>query len=71
MDLCNGTMLWVQRNHFADGHCGLTDGSEAGDCRLPTKAEWEAFMSKVYDNPSLVGRRGVYRSAIKYVLVDH
>ncbi|MBC2694769.1 MAG: DUF1566 domain-containing protein [Desulfobacteraceae bacterium] len=39
---------------LADGQCGLTDGSTAGDWRLPTKAEWEAFYSTVYDNPALV-----------------
>src|SRR5262245_46904637 len=28
------------------GDCGLTDGSSAGDWRLPTKAEWEATIAK-------------------------
>jgi hypothetical protein len=28
------------------GDCGLTDGSSAGDWRLPTIAEWEATMGK-------------------------
>lgn len=27
---------------LASGQCGLTDGSSAGDWRLPTKADWEA-----------------------------
>jgi uncharacterized protein DUF1566/collagen triple helix repeat protein len=30
---------------LADGQCGLTDGSSAGDWRLPTKAEWLATMA--------------------------
>jgi hypothetical protein len=30
---------------LADGQCGLTDGSSAGDWRLPTKAEWEATVA--------------------------
>lgn len=41
-----------------DGTCGLTDGSKAGDWRLPTKVEWEAFMSTVYDYPALVNAAG-------------
>lgn len=41
-----------------DGTCGLTDGSAAGDWRLPTKLEWEAFMSTVYDYPALVNAAG-------------
>ena len=28
------------------GDCGLSDGSSAGDWRLPTKAEWEATIAK-------------------------
>jgi Protein of unknown function (DUF1566)/Collagen triple helix repeat (20 copies) len=31
---------------LADGQCGLTDGSSAGDWRLPTKAEWLATMAR-------------------------
>jgi len=41
-----------------NGTCGLTDGSAAGDWRLPTKEEWEAFMSVDYDNPALVNTVG-------------
>ena len=43
---------------LSDGTCGLTDGSAAGDWRLPTKEEWEAFCSLVYDNPALVNTVG-------------
>ena len=43
---------------LADGQCSLTDGSAAGDWRLPTKEEWEAFYSTVYDNPALVNALG-------------
>jgi len=28
------------------GDCGLTDGSSAGDWRLPTRTEWEATIAK-------------------------
>jgi hypothetical protein len=31
---------------LAAGQCGLTDGSSAGDWRLPTKAEWEATIAR-------------------------
>jgi hypothetical protein len=41
-----------------DPDCGLTDGSSAGQWRLPTKNEWDAFMSKVYIEPALVNTRG-------------
>jgi len=40
------------------GECDLTDGSREGDWRLPTKTEWEAFMSNVYRNPALVNTVG-------------
>jgi hypothetical protein len=43
---------------LTSGTCGLTDGSKAGDWRLPSKAEWEAFMNKVYVNPALVNTVG-------------
>jgi hypothetical protein len=31
---------------LAAGQCGLTDGSSAGDWRLPTAAEWNATMAR-------------------------
>ena len=31
---------------LAAGQCGLTDGSSAGDWRLPTKAEWQATIAR-------------------------
>ena len=40
------------------GTCGLLDGSEPGEWKLPTRAEWEAFMSKVYREPALVNTVG-------------
>jgi collagen triple helix repeat protein len=43
---------------LAQGDCDLSDGSMAGDWRLPTKEEWAAFMSTVYDNPALVNTVG-------------
>jgi hypothetical protein len=40
------------------GKCELTDGSAVTEWRLPTKAEWEAFMSAVYEKPALVNTVG-------------
>lgn len=40
------------------GLCGLTDGSSAGDWRLPTKEEWEAFIDSTYTNPALSNAAG-------------
>jgi Protein of unknown function (DUF1566)/PEGA domain len=41
---------WAAANQAAaslqDGDCGLTDGSSAGDWRLPTKAEWTAMVAR-------------------------
>jgi hypothetical protein len=34
---------------LAHGQCGLSDGSKAGDWRLPTKEEWEAMMDDRYE----------------------
>jgi len=36
---------------LGDGDYGLTDGSVAGDWRVPTKEEWEAFVDRSYDSP--------------------
>ena len=59
---CFGYIDWYDAMNAAalldDGQCGLTDGSAAGDWRLPTNEEWEAFYSTVYDNPALVNTIG-------------
>jgi hypothetical protein len=42
---------------LSNGQCGLTDGSSAGDWRLPSKAEWQATiahaLSMACNNPTL------------------
>ena len=43
---------------LAHGQCGLTDGSVAGDWRLPTKEEWQAFVDTSYSNPALCNAAG-------------
>ena len=59
---CWGKADWQNAKKAAaevrNGMCGLQDGSEPGEWKLPTKAEWKAFMSKVYREPALVNTVG-------------
>ena len=59
---CFGTENWVTAMSsaatLASGECSLTDESEAGDWRLPTKEELSAFKSTVYTGPALVDTIG-------------
>ena len=59
---CWGKADWQNAKKAAaevrNGMCGLQDGSEPGEWKLPTRAEWEAFMSKVYREPALVNTVG-------------
>jgi hypothetical protein len=52
---CLGRLDWAGANHAAASlqspDCGLTDGSVAGDWRLPTKSEW----SEVYVQAKALG----------------
>ena len=45
---CFGGQDWPNANikaaQLSNGQCGLTDGSKAGDWRLPTQAEWTALV---------------------------
>jgi len=45
---CFGLITWADANiraaALASGQCGLNDGSNAGDWRLPTLEEWEAML---------------------------
>jgi tetratricopeptide (TPR) repeat protein len=41
-------MQWAAK--LAHGQCGLSNGSKAGDWRLPTKEEWEAMIDDRYTN---------------------
>ena len=43
---------------LATGSCGLNDGSNAADWRLPTKEEWENFVCPQYQNPVLCNTAG-------------
>jgi hypothetical protein len=66
---CFSTITYSAANQaaagLAAGQCGLTDGSSAGDWRLPTKAEWEATVARavalgctVFSAPSLTNDAG-------------
>ena len=50
---CLGAMSWSLANQaaaaLADGTCELSDGSTAGDWRLPTTAEWDATVFQARD----------------------
>ena len=59
---CFGSVDWASGNTFtaslADGQCGLTDGSRAGQWRLPTRAEWQATIAQATEmGCTLEGRR--------------
>ena len=45
-------------SNLSSGEHGLSDGSSDGDWRLPTRQEWEAFVSTDYSNPALVNTMG-------------
>lgn len=59
---CSSEMLWYDASAFAaalaDGQCGLTDHSQAGDWRLPTLAEWESIFRSCTEPPDIAGRDG-------------
>lgn len=40
------------------GQCGLSDGSKAGDWRLPTSQEWQAMLNPIFKNPAIGNRDG-------------
>jgi hypothetical protein len=54
---CLGRQSWLNASHEADtlanGACGLTDGSVAGDWRLPTDKEFRSLSSFGQGHPAL------------------
>ena len=40
-------------NNLASGYCELSDGSHAGDWRLPNRKEFESLMDLGHFNPAL------------------
>ncbi|MCB1052200.1 MAG: DUF1566 domain-containing protein [Acidobacteria bacterium] len=59
---CNGSLTWAQAIQLcadlADGMCGLTDGSLAGDWRMPNRFEMQSLQALAYGNPPLCDRLG-------------
>jgi len=59
---CFGTMEWGDAlsvcNDLADGQCGLTDGSEPGDWRLPNIKEFQSPIHFGYYYPALPNTEG-------------
>ncbi|MDZ7744185.1 MAG: DUF1566 domain-containing protein [Candidatus Saccharibacteria bacterium] len=54
---CFGTRTWTQAlsdaNGLASASCSLTDGSVAGDWRLPSRREFRSLMSHQHSTPAL------------------
>ncbi|OAD22327.1 Serine/threonine protein kinase-related domain protein [Candidatus Thiomargarita nelsonii] len=59
---CFGRQDWETAKQsvakLADGQCGLSDGSKAGDWRLPTKDELKAMVDDKYTSPALSNAAG-------------
>lgn len=59
---CGGTKTWAVALAYcaalANGSCGLTDGSVAGDWRLPNRFELESLLHLGYCTPALSNAAG-------------
>jgi serine/threonine protein kinase len=59
---CLGSKSWKEAMQLAaklaHGQCGLSDGSKAGDWRLPTIEEWKAMVDTRYKFPALSNAAG-------------
>ncbi|MBW2991578.1 DUF1566 domain-containing protein [Candidatus Woesearchaeota archaeon] len=57
LGLINSTLFFDDMDSItaslADGQCDLTDGSTAGNWRVPTEAEWTDFLDTTYASPPL------------------
>jgi hypothetical protein len=57
-----GTKTWADAltvaNSLASGSAGLTDGSKAGDWRLPNRKELESLVDCGFTNPALPNTLG-------------
>jgi hypothetical protein len=55
---CLGVKSWADAlasaNNLASGECGLSDGSQAGDWRLPNIEQLESLVDIFYVNPALL-----------------
>jgi hypothetical protein len=54
---CFGTLVWAtaitSASSLASGACGLTDGSTAGQWRLPSRKELQSLVDRSKVNPAL------------------
>ena len=79
-----GLRTWEQAlsdaNTLASGSAGLTDGSKAGDWRLPNVKELQSLIDFAYFNPALSSASGksqwtewvtLYRRAVGLLLVEY
>jgi len=59
---CFGLRTWAQAmsdaNTLAGGYCGVTDGSTAGQWRLPNVKELQSLIDFAYYNPALSNAAG-------------
>jgi len=59
---CGGTKTWGDAltycNGLAAGQCGLTDGSVAGDWRMPNARELESLVDRCYWDPAMPNTAG-------------
>ena len=61
---------WARVAELAEGECELTDGSRAGDWRLPTVSEWQVTMnagSEAECDPALTDFSGSNCSPVSFV----
>ena len=56
-------------NQLASGACGLTDGSKAGDWRLPNINELESMVDVSESNPALSAGKSIHECLQWYLLV--
>ena len=79
-----GVRTWEQAlsdaNTLSSGSAGLTDGSMAGDWRLPNRKELESLLDFAYYGPALSSASGMsqwtsgdalYRRAVEHLLVEY
>jgi len=59
--LRNWTTALSDANSLSSGSCGLTDGSVAGDWRLPNYKELFSLIDAEYDNPALSNSAGTMK----------
>jgi hypothetical protein len=74
---CFGTKSWTQAlsaaNGLASGSCGLSDGSAAGQWRLPNVKELQSLIDFAHDSPALsnVAGTGQWAEGDPFINVQH